>query len=57
MNENELLLETAGRFMQKGYKILNLIDYLKDGKNIKINNKEKKINNIYELCLPLVEKK
>ena len=57
INENELLLEAAGHFMQKGYKILNLIDALKDSKNIKKEAKEKQINEIYKLCLPLIEKR
>ena len=57
VNENELLLEAAGCFMKKGYKIFNLIDSLENSKNIKKYSKDKQINDIYKLCLPLIEKR
>ena len=53
VNENELLLETAAQYMNRGYKVLNFTD---TNDTIKKDD-PKKIEKIYKLCEPLIEKR
>ena len=53
INENELLLEIASKFIKKRYKILDVSNI----KKIKLDNNHKNLDVIYKLCEPFVKKR